>query len=38
MAIYAIYSYEIQEGNRSLFYKKTEKKAGQQGFPVLVVS
>ena len=27
MAIYAIYSYEIQEGNRSLFYKKTEKKA-----------
>ena len=27
MAIYAIYSYEIQEGNRSLFYKETGKKA-----------
>jgi hypothetical protein len=27
MAVYAIYSYEIQEGNRSLFYKKTGKKA-----------
>lgn len=26
MAIYAIYSYEIQEGNRSLFYKETGKK------------
>ena len=25
--MYAIYSYEIQEGNRSLFYKKTGKKA-----------
>lgn len=27
MAIYAIYSYEIQEGNKSLFYKETGKKA-----------
>ena len=27
MTVYAIYSYEIQEGDRSLFYKKTEKKA-----------
>ena len=27
MAVYAIYSYEIQEGNRSLFYKETGKKA-----------
>ena len=27
MAIYAFYSYEIQEGNRSLFYKETGKKA-----------
>ena len=27
MANYAIYSYEIQEGNRSLLYKETEKKA-----------
>ena len=27
MALYAIYSYEIQEGNRSLFYKETGKKA-----------
>lgn len=27
MALYAIYSYEIQEGDRSLFYKETGKKA-----------
>jgi hypothetical protein len=27
MADYAIYSFEIQEGNRSLFYKETGKKA-----------
>ncbi len=27
MAVYAIYSFEIQEGNRSLFYKETGKKA-----------
>ena len=27
MAVYAIYSYEIQEGNRSLFYKDTYIKA-----------
>ena len=27
MAVYAIYSYEIQEGNRSLFYKDTDTKA-----------
>lgn len=27
MPVYAIYSYEIQEGNRSLFYKETGKKA-----------
>ena len=27
MAVYAIYSYVIEEGNRSLFYKKTGKKA-----------
>lgn len=27
MAVYAIYSYEIIEGNRSLFYKETGKKA-----------
>ncbi len=27
MAVYAIYSYEIQEDNRSLFYKETGKKA-----------
>lgn len=27
MAVYAFYSYEIQEGNRSLFYKNTGKKA-----------
>lgn len=27
MAVYAIYSFEIQEGNRSLFYKDTGKKA-----------
>ena len=27
MAVYAIYSYEVQEGNRSLFYKETGKKA-----------
>ena len=27
MAVYAIYSYEIQEGNRSLFYKDTGRKA-----------
>lgn len=27
MAVYAIYSYEILEGNRSLFYKETGKKA-----------
>ena len=27
MAVYAIYSYEVQEGNRSLFYKDTGTKA-----------
>ena len=27
MAVYAIYSFEIQEGNKSLFYKDTGKKA-----------
>ena len=27
MVVYAIYSYEVQEGNRSLFYKETGKKA-----------
>ena len=27
MAIYAIYSYEIQEGGRSLFYLETKDKA-----------
>ena len=27
MAVYAFYSYEIQEGSRSLFYKETGKKA-----------
>lgn len=27
MAVYAIYSYEIQEGNKSLFYKETNTKA-----------
>lgn len=27
MAVYAIYSYEIQEGDRSLFYKETNTKA-----------
>ncbi len=27
MTVYAIYSYEIQEGDRSLFYKETGKKA-----------
>ena len=27
MAVYAIYSYEIQEGNKSLFYKDTKIKA-----------
>lgn len=27
MAVYAIYSYEIQEGSKSLFYKETGKKA-----------
>ncbi len=27
MAVYAIYSYEIQEGGKSLFYKDTGTKA-----------
>ena len=27
MAVYAIYSYELQEGSRSLFYRETGKKA-----------
>lgn len=27
MAVYAIYSYEIQEGGKSLFYKDTSTKA-----------
>lgn len=27
MAVYAIYSYEIQEGNRTLFYKDTGTRA-----------
>ena len=30
MALYAIYSYEIQEGDRSLFYKETGKKYGKR--------
>lgn len=27
MAVYEIYSYELQEGSRSLFYRETGKKA-----------
>lgn len=35
MATYAIYSYEIQEGNKSLFYKDTGKKAIDMAYEIV---